>query len=581
MPRPRPLAALVDLSERSRVRLVGYVVGALLGVFVYFCGLGSQHVPKNGDEYAYEHIARVTAESGRLLPLRSEIPELANTKPPLLFWQGILSTDWGCRWTLFDLRWPSVVYTLLTGLLVYQLGHRLSARPETGWRAALIFLAFFSTYRYGRPFLTNPPEVFWLFLPISAVLCWRPRTTSSRFTWPVLMGLALGVALLYKSFALVLPFGLALSWWHLHLCGYRLGRFVGRDATKVALTASVALVVFASWFVLDPDPRAIWHEFVLRENLGKFELPGGYLTRLLWGGSSLWSLALAYPLNAGLLAPPVAVLGWTAWKRRRELDEGEALLWIWVLTLFLVFCLPSQRSGRYLLSGMPALAVLLSLSWQRVGRWAFAASLLAAGAVVLAIAGLSIRLQQAIPTERLYPPAYWTLLLGTSAVVLVCLAVPRLARGGAVIATLLVFLSFSGALGPFDGPLGRYGAAAQRDARGRDVWVPADFVAKEEGYRFLLPGVRLFGYREEPDSSAACAARGDSLCVVQVDLAASPPAGRTLVGQRLTLRGRQSPSQVREILRGDVSPSLFVRELLLEVGRPGPPVSQPAASLLR
>ena len=61
----------------------------------------------------------MTAASGHWLPLQSEMPEMRNTKPPLLFWQGIASTDWGRNWTLWNLRWPSVVYTLLTAGMVF------------------------------------------------------------------------------------------------------------------------------------------------------------------------------------------------------------------------------------------------------------------------------------------------------------------------------------------------------------------------------------------------------------------------------------------------------------------------------
>jgi hypothetical protein len=46
--------------------------------------------------------------------------------------------------------------------------------------ALLAYLAFFSTYRYGRPFLTNAPEVFWLFVPFFALLFWRPSSFASR-----------------------------------------------------------------------------------------------------------------------------------------------------------------------------------------------------------------------------------------------------------------------------------------------------------------------------------------------------------------------------------------------------------------
>ncbi|HSM98719.1 MAG TPA: glycosyl transferase family 39, partial [Gallionella sp.] len=70
----------------SGLRTAWYMLACLLAVFTYFYGLDSQHIPKNGDEYPYEHITRLTADSGKLLPLRSQLDNMRNTKPPLLFW---------------------------------------------------------------------------------------------------------------------------------------------------------------------------------------------------------------------------------------------------------------------------------------------------------------------------------------------------------------------------------------------------------------------------------------------------------------------------------------------------------------
>ena len=545
-------------------RLAWYGLVTLLAVGTYFYGLDSQHIPKNGDEYPYAHITRVTAASGRLLPLRSEHLSIHNTKPPLLFWQGIASTRGGGDWTLYNLRYPSVLYTLLTGLLALLLAWRLSGRVETGLLAVLSFLAFFSTYRYGRPFLTNPPEVFWLFLPFFALLYWRPAAFESRVVFPVAMGVGVGIGALYKSFALVLPVALGLAWWYLHVRGYRLGAFLSRDAWKVAVSASISLALFGTWFLLDPDPAGIWREFVLGENLGKFELPGGYLPRLLWGRSSLWSLALGYPLNAGLLAFPVVALFFIAFKRRRELSDGERLLWIWVLTLFLVFSVPSQRSSRYLLAAMPALAVLLALGWQRIERWVLGLSLLATVIVLGAMALLSIQAQRVTPGLRLHPPAFWALLVVTGALVLLALLVPSFTRAGVHAGILLGYLSFAAWLRPFDGPLGRYDPSVQQYARGRDVWVPSDFIAKDERYRFILPGANVRGYPEDTSVSVRDLIARYPLVAVQRPLGETAVEGAAVRGQRLDLRGRQTARELEQILRGDVSPGLLVRELLVE-----------------
>jgi 4-amino-4-deoxy-L-arabinose transferase-like glycosyltransferase len=447
---------------------------------------------------------------------------------------------------------------------VFLLGARLSGRPETGFLAGLSFLAFFSTYRYGRPFLTNAPEVFWLFLPFFALLYWPRATAASRFAFPILAGIAIGIGLLYKSFALVVPCGLGLAGWYLHSRDYRLAAFLARDCWKVVITASVSLALFGAWFLLDPDPGAVWREFVLGENLGKFDRPGGYLPRLLWGTSSLWALALGYPLNAGLLLFPVVALFVLAWRRRGELSAGESGLWIWVLTLFVVFAVPSQRSSRYLLPAMPALAVLLALAWRRIPRWVLSLSLLASAAGIAAITFLSLRLQQAVPGPRLYPVAYWALLAGAGAIVLAALCVPALTRPVVHAAVFLCTLSFAAFLRPFDGPLGRYDAAVQRQVVGREVWVPADFIAKEEGYRFLLPGAQVRGYREDRDTRADELVERYPLVVIRRPLQdAGAEAGRVL-GQRLDLRGRQTGRELWEILRGNVLEHLFVREVLVE-----------------
>ena len=267
------MAHLSD-TRSARWRLPWYGLATVLAFFTYFYGLDSQHIPKNGDEYPYEHITRMTAASGHWLPLQSELQDFRNTKPPLLFWQGITSTQWASNWSLWNLRWPSVIYTLLTAGMVFVLGWKLSGHIETGFLAMLTFLAFFSTYRYGRPFLTDSPSVFWLFVPCFALLLSQQRILESRVVMPLLLGTFTGIALLYKSFALLVPVGLWLAWAHLRRRRYEFSTFLTRDAGKLVVLGIVALATFSLWLLLDPDPRAIVTKFVLEENAGKFAAEG-------------------------------------------------------------------------------------------------------------------------------------------------------------------------------------------------------------------------------------------------------------------------------------------------------------------
>lgn len=560
-------------TGESRLRLTWYALATLLAVFAYFYGLDSQHIPKNGDEYPYAHITRLTAASGELLPLQSQLQNMRNTKPPLLFWQGIASTHWGQEWTLWQLRYPSVIYTLLTACLTFLLGWKLSGKKlETGFIALLTYLAFFSTYRYGRPFLVNPAETFWFLLPFFILLFWQPASFASRWLVPPVLGIATGMGLLYKSFALVAPVGLALAWWYLHQRAYRVREFLLRDAWKVAFALTLSLAIFGLWFVFDPDPQAVWREFIVGENVGKFDPHGGsYLAKLLWGGSSVWALVLGYPMNAGFLAIPVALLFFVAYRRRTQMDSAEQMLWIWMFALFLVFSLPSQRSSRYLLEAMPGLAVLCALNWQRISRAAFVLSLLLTGAVLGAMAFLSLHLQRELGAVTLYGTAYWTLLGIAGTITLLGVLVPAFTRPVMNVSVLCVFIVFAAFLRPFDGALGNYTAAVQSYMQGKEVWVPCNFRAKDEGYRFILPGAQVHGYQE---GGATIAKLGASyrLFAVQVPLQDAGCVECRILGQRLDIRSRQSDEELKQMLKGDVFRHLFVKELLIETRSAGKPV---------
>ncbi len=551
------------------LRTAWYMLACLLAVFVYFYGLDSQHIPKNGDEYPYEHITRLTADSGKLLPLQSQLDKMRNTKPPLLFWQGIASTGWGKNWTLWNLRYPSVIYTLLTAAMLFMLGWKLTSKLETGFVATLTFLAFFTTYRFGRPFLTNPPEVFWIFLPFFVLLYWK-HTFESRFVIPLLFGVSVGIGFLYKSFALGLPVTLGLAWWYLHQRQYRVAAFLQQDALKVTITVSVAVALFALWFVLDPDPLAVWKEFVVGENAGKFDPHGpGYLEKLLWGGSSIWSYALAFLTNPGLLTFPVAALFYVAYQRRRQLSNEEQLLWIWIAVMFVSFVLPSQRSGRYLLAAMPAVALLCTIHWQQINRKAFIASIVLAGALIAGIAYLAVRLQAEMPDVQLYPLTFWLLIAGAGILTLLAIAVPALTRPVVNVVALLVLLCFAFFLRPFDGALGNYSAEALLYASGKEVGMPCNFRAMDEGYRFMLPGAEIRGYNEDQNLSASDLALRYPLFAVQMALNDRTQNGGCatckIIGQRLDIRGRQSSAELKEMfLQGKVFDHLFVREILME-----------------
>ena len=195
------------ISYQSLVLCVVFAVGA------YLYGADSRFAPKNGDEYPYTHIVRMTSSSTHWLPLQSEMVGIKNTKPPLLFWQGMASTDQGKNWSLFNLRWPSLLYTAITAVLIALVAGKITKSAPFGILASLVWLAFFNTYRYGRPYLAEPPEIFWLSLPFFVLLLWGKQAFESKWIFPLMSGISLGAALLYKSIAYVVPACLVLILW--------------------------------------------------------------------------------------------------------------------------------------------------------------------------------------------------------------------------------------------------------------------------------------------------------------------------------------------------------------------------------
>ena len=558
-------------SNAPRVRLAWYAMAAVLAVFTYFYGLDSQQIPKNSDEYLYVHIARMTAASGHLLPLQSEFATMRNIKPPLMFWHAIAATDWGQKWDLWHLRYPSVIYTLLTAMLVFLLARKLTGKVETGLIALLTYLAFFSTYRFGRPYLTDPGTVFWLFLPFFTLLYWRPAAFDSRLWFPVLLGLETGLGLLYKSFFFVLPVGLGLMWWYLHHRQYRWREFFVRDSWKPVLIGVLSLALFGMWLVLDPDPGALWREFFWGENMSKVG-QANYLGKMFLGDTnildeSIWSLALGYAQNAALLALPVLGLFWVAFRQRKQATDSRKN------AVDLGGCAVSHvqpgepafrplPAGGHACAGDPVRAVLGAHQPQAVYR---RADDVRGGACRVPVHVAAPERRDGRPPLR--TRRFWAVMGFTATLLLLTRFVPTLARVMVNVVVLLVFLCFALFVAPFDGVPGNYSAEAQQYAQGKDVWVPCNkFIGKDEGHRFLLPGANVYGYYDHlPGRDAEGLAKSHRLFAVRLPMQDKPCADCRVIGERIEITGRQYGPEIKAmLLKGEVFQHLFVREWLVE-----------------
>ena len=543
-------------------RWIGAAVLAF-AAFVYLHNTGSEHAATNPDEYLYLQIARLTADTGAWLPLQAAREEHRNTKPPGLFWQGLAATGFGHHWELWRLRLPNALFSIATAAMAFLLARRMTGNFSAGVVAALAYLAFLGVYRHGRVFLTSAPETFWLFLPFF-VLLMRPRPDLGWGS-AVAFGLMLGTGLLYKSFAMILPSAGALAWWTWHEKGYRPLPWLRHAAPRIALLAFVALAVFALWFLLDPQRHFIVPDFVLKENAGKFDADeGGYLANALWGKHSVWAYALGWLTNAGLVAPAVVAVFVLAWRGRRTLTPAEQLLWIWIITLFVFHLLPNIRYERYLLPAMPAVAVLCGVYWPRLPRGVHALTLAACAVLGLALLAGAMLLARTLDDWSVYAPVDWLMLALVPAFALAGLVNVRRTAVFALPAVLLVYFAFAFFLRPFDGASGAFPPAAVAAARDRTVLVPSPFTARDELYRFLLPGADVRRIRSK-DLADALPDPDVSLLIVPVSLNAPPAVpGFRVLGTRLRLNDHFTAEQTADLLRGNIARQLFIRELLVE-----------------
>jgi 4-amino-4-deoxy-L-arabinose transferase-like glycosyltransferase len=575
-----------------------WLVLLLLALLTYMVGLGGQNIPSNGDEMVYAHIAHQTALTQHWLPLASQLENMRNTKPPLLFWQAMVAGDWGQHWTLAALRLPSLLYTLAVCGLIVAATRLWTRSAAQALRAGCVYLAFFCTFRYGRPYLTSAAETFWFGLPMFWLL--RQRLREAQVPQPgarqallthLLIGLAWGLGSAYKSFALIAP--AAAAFWCATLASAPKfdSRLLLKTTALTALSVLLALGVFSLWFVLDPDPSAVWREFIVGENAAKLASGEGYWhTALRGGGSSIWAQLLAYVQNAGLLLFPVLglmLLGLRGMWQRVAPDRNDTpALWIslaWLGVWLLAFTVPSQRSARYVIPAMPALALLLAAYWPRIARIWFGLTLPLA-AIALLVLGRIAWSAHDLQLGGDAGFAVTVLVCAGGAVAIVAGAIkPAWTRACALLACLAVLACLDGALAPLDGPDGRYDGVSAQQLHDAQVAIPNGFNGSFERYQFLLPagnrfvpydvGARAASRHTGPVPGAT--ARDELMALLNShgavaweqsnQLEAQPPClpDCTLLAARWYFKGRHEPGEITLANLWHPQVWLFRREWLL------------------
>jgi hypothetical protein len=261
--------------------------------------------------------------------------------------------------------------------------------------------------------------------------------------------------------------------------------------------------------VIDPNPSAVWQEFVVAENAGKMSGTQGYWHAALFGDYPLWTQMLAYPENAGLMWFVVMGLAWAGVriglnnKVRTPWTPAQGILLIWLLIWLIIFSIPSQRSARYVIPAMPALAMVLALYWERIARFWFLITLVISALAFVMLGRISwVMADMGIGSG-------WdlgtTLTLTTAGVLATMTGLFKSpwSRNSALFACLCVYASFSAMVAPLDSPAQQYSDAVKAQLQEKRIAVPNGFTGQYERFGFVFPGNTLVPYDAEGRNTGA------------------------------------------------------------------------------
>jgi 4-amino-4-deoxy-L-arabinose transferase-like glycosyltransferase len=252
------------------------------------------------------------------------------------------------------------------------------------------------------------------------------------------------------------------------------------------------------------------------------------------------------------------------------------LLLVWLGVWLLVFTLPSQRSARYLIPAMPALAMLLALYWQQIARAWFVPSLILCGVFIGALG----RIAWAAHDVGIGSTGDWMttegVVLAGLVLVLLGLVKPTYTRACTLAATLTVFAVFGLTTAPLNGASGRYSAGSMTTVQQQRLAVPSSFNGQFERFEFLLPGNRFVPY--DGDAMAARSAKDntqslarlldthDAVVWLQTPSEATQPLcmpSCKVLGERWEVKGRHQSGEITLTNLWYPQQWLFRREWLL------------------
>jgi len=357
----------------DKLRPLPFALLAAIAASIFLVGLG--RLPLLGrDEALY-------AEAGReMVAGRDWVTPRVNggpffEKPPLYYWLAAVSY---CTFgvTPFAARFPAALMAILTVLLTAQIGARIWGE-RAGLLAGLALATSLQMAMIGRMGIMDVPLTFLTLLALLAYERWR---NGGRFVGSAGFGLCLGLAVLLKGAAGLIPAGVVVV--DLIIRALRKTRVEYSRVHLVGaafLSFCVAVLTAAPWFLVMSARHggAFGSKLFLHEHVTRVLQP------MQGHGGPFWTYL---PLIFVSFFPWVILLPSSLLHREEEGDQARfwrGLCVVWALCVLISFSAIRTKLPGYVTPLFPAMALLVGPELARgVSRRTWTAVL--AGTVVLA-----------------------------------------------------------------------------------------------------------------------------------------------------------------------------------------------------
>lgn len=325
------------------------IVGILAFSAIFFVNLG-RGVLQAADEQTYSQWAYHMVKTGDYLtPWAYGAQSWIIGKPPMLMWLMSLAYQvFGVN--NFAARIWSATFGALSLVLTYFLGKKLYNR-YVGFTSAIVLGTFVTYYVFARYAMTDVPLVCFILASIYFFVLSEGKENTTRYA--VFSGVFFGLALLTKQVAALL---VPLTIFAYLLATKRSLRFL--ITKKFTLTWGVGLALFLPWvaYMGATFGSNFWQGYFIYADLSRTSgaveghVEGFFFYFNFLASSEFWLWIVLIPFAAGLCV-------FNALHRR---SKPDALVFLWMMIVLLVFSLAQTKIYWYIMPVFPAFALAIA-----------------------------------------------------------------------------------------------------------------------------------------------------------------------------------------------------------------------------